>query len=301
MEPNGAKCNDVAGKPTKRTTKLILRRIRNLLTILLPLQHGVVAGFNIFSLETRYLFYRRYECCSEVHYMSENSSRLTTLLNQLTSLSIEEQDRLGEVHRRHQHNVRLHEATFREHKAELEQQHQEEIEHDNTVLEASRARISSEFQERRRSLIVEIRTEEHRTDVAAATVVASEETGDGESSRDASGFLDADDVIRHEDGKIEIVYSIPHLPFNAGTTPAVLPIGSPIWVLNPLKLAQIQKRSHLKGVVLSRGKSNGKRTVYTIQVYNPFTKEQEEHRRQRQNLAIRHDSHEFVSTSTRPN
>ena len=229
--------------------------------------------------------------------MSENPSRLTTLLNQLTALSIEEQERLAEVHRRHQHNVQLREATFREHRAELEQQHQAEVEHDNTVLTASRERIVSDFQTRRRALIVDVQTEEDRT-AAAAAVVPDNTSGDEESSRDASGFLDAEEVVRDENGRVEIIYNIPVLPANASSIPPVLAIGSAVWVLNPLKLARVQKRSHLKGIVLSRGKANGRRTVYTIQVYNPFTHDQEQHRRQRQNLAPRQEHHEYTPART---
>ena len=220
--------------------------------------------------------------------MSEEPSRLTTLLNQLTLLSIEQQDRINETYRRHEHNVQQREEAFRDARRELEDNHKDEIAHDRRLLRDAKDRIYAEIQERRRNLLIQIRSTSTGTEeqefVPKVSRTVQQRTSEAEldSSRDESADL-ADDIRELEDGRIEIIIETPVLPADATTKPKKLAIGSDVWVLNPLKLARVQKRTHLKARVIGTTPSG----QYKLHVWNPILKVNEEHRRIRKNLALR--------------
>ena len=213
-------------------------------------------------------------------YMSEKPSRLSVLLNKLTQLSIEQQDRVNTVLRRHQHNVQQREEAFREARRELEDNYHAEVDHDRTVLREAKDRIFHDIQARRSALITEIQTAEQEPSPA----VPPEINASPEVSRDGTADL-VDEIRELEDGRIEFVCHNPALPANASTVPTNIPIGTPVWIVNPLKLSGIIERTFLKAEVVGIGR--GRKPFYKLKVWNPVHKKYEEHKRIRKNLAVR--------------
>ena len=231
--------------------------------------------------------------------MSEEgtSDRVQSLLSELAQLTIEQEDLLHEAEQRYQQRFRTKEAQHREAIAALERQREIERDNDYEETEIRKQLIFEEIQEKRRTLLDKIKRAERSPSTCAATYLEhsaeaylvepnqenpnQENNSEENQDRRASPVALVDLSRETPDGEIETETIIPAIPPQRGVLPWWIPIGTRVWVLNTLKLKETVGRTHLQGTVSRHG------TLYHfIKIWNPITKDTEEHRRHRDSIAI---------------
>ena len=181
---------------------------------------------------------------------------LGRLLAELTQLSINEQEAYTQLERRYEEAARQREAAFSEARAQLERDRQEERRFDLAQLSTSRAAVHQNAIEERRQLIRRIHG------LAPQEPVPQDIPSNNGHQR------------RNQPRRV----GVPVRPVNV---PRELPIGTRVRVLNSLRLAQRTPARNLEGRVISVGSR-----FYTLSIWNPTTRQTEEHRRQRNNIAV---------------
>ena len=226
--------------------------------------------------------------------MSEEgtSDCVQALLSELAQLTIEQEDLLHEAEQRYQQRFRTKEVQHREAIAALEREREIERDNDYEETEIRKQLIFKETQEKRRTLLAKIKRAEQGPSTCVATypehsaeaylVEPNQEDNSEENQDRRSSPVALVDLIRETpDGEIETETIIPAIPPQRGVLPRWIPIGTRVWVLNTLKLKETVGRTHLQGTVSRHG------TLYHfIKIWNPITKDTEEHRRHRDSIAI---------------
>ena len=223
--------------------------------------------------------------------MSEEgtSDRVQALLSELAQLTIEQEDLLHEAEQRYQQRFRTKEVQHREAIAALERQREIERDNDYEETEIRKQLIFEQTQEKRRKLLAKIKRAEqgpstcvatYPEDSAEAYLVEPNQENNSEENSEAHQDRRSSPV-ETPDGEIETETIIPAIPPQRGVLPRWIPIGTRVWVLNTLKLKETVGRTHLQGTVSRHGS-----LYHFIKIWNPITKDTEEHRRHRDSIAI---------------
>ena len=226
--------------------------------------------------------------------MSEEgtSDRVQALLSELAQLTIEQEDLLHEAEQRYQQRFRTKEVQHREAIAALERQREIERDNDYEDTEIRKQLIFEQTQEKRRKLLDKIKRVEQGPPTCVATYPEhsaeaylvepnQEDNSEANQDRRASPVAQVDLIRETPDGEIETETIIPAILPQRGALPRWIPIGTRVWVLNTLKLKETVGRTHLQGTVSRHGS-----LYHFIKIWNPITKDTEEHRRHRDSIAI---------------
>ena len=221
-------------------------------------------------------------------------SKVNALLSQLAQVAIDERDVVQAAESRYQRTYHIKEVQHREAVAALERNREAERDNDHQDCEIRKQRIYEDFQEKREKLVQEIKRAEAEVSLPTTSIATYPDQPEGgfpeepDPTATETGPSDTGspvalvDVIRENaDGEIETETNYPHIPSQKNVLPRWIPIGTRVWIINPLKLKEAVSRTHLQGNVVRHG------TLYHIlKIWNPVTNKHEEHRRHRDNIAI---------------
>ena len=210
----------------------------------------------------------------------EADTPLARLLNQLTELTIQEQEQYTTLEVRYEETSRQREAAFREAKEQLEKDHLEEIQHDVQALRTARNLVYLETQNARRSLIYQIQAlPDPPTPVVLDSSISSGDVTN--PSPRISPRVRRSSPPQVPQPNLRPNQRIPGVPARPVNAPRELPVGTRVQVINKVTLAKCAPAKNLEGRIIRVGT-----LYYTIQIWNPVTSSFEDHRRIRKYLRV---------------
>ena len=221
--------------------------------------------------------------------MSERrEARWQDILAQLARLTLEEQEEVHAIEERFQQEYRRREAQHRQTVAALERQRETDRDNAYDECEIRKQLVFEKAQAKRDSLLREIQHLDE--DKTPAPEPRSTTPDPPEPSRQATPKTEVKQTAgpRFQNSKPQSQTS--H-PVQVAQPPSIasqrnspirwIPIGTRVWVLNPLKLKNQTSTTHLEGVISRHGSF-----YHFIRIWNPSTGKHEEHRRHRDSLAV---------------
>ena len=215
--------------------------------------------------------------------MSERlEARWQDILAQLAQLTLEEQEEVHSIEERFQQEYRRREAQHRQTVAALERQRETDRDNAYDECEIRKQLVFEKAQAKRDSLLREIQfLDEDKTPVPEPRS-SRQETPEPEVKQTA-GPRSQNSTPQSQASDTSHPVQVPQPPSIASqrnSTIRWIPIGTRVWVLNPLKLKNQTSTTYLEGVISRHGSF-----YHFLRIWNPSTGKQE-HRRHRDSLAV---------------
>ena len=216
--------------------------------------------------------------------MSERrEARWQDILAQLARLTLEEQEEVHAIEERFQQEYRRREAQHRQTVAALERQRETDRDNAYDECEIRKQLVFEKAQAKRDSLLREIQHLDE--DKTPAPEPRSTTPDPPEPSRQATPETEVKQTagprFQNSTSHPVQVAQPPSIASQRNSPIRWIPIGTRVWVLNPLKLKNQTSTTHLEGVISRHGSF-----YHFIRIWNPSTGKHEEHRRHRDSLAV---------------
>ena len=222
-------------------------------------------------------------------------ARWQDILAQLAQLTLEEQEEVHAIEERFQQEYRRREAQHRQTVAALERQRETDRDNAYDECEIRKQLVFEKAQAKRDNLLREIQALDDNTPVPeprSATPDPPQPTRQSTPEPEVKQTTgQANQRSRSQNSTPQPQASGTSHPVQVPQPPSIasqrnspirwIPIGTRVWVLNPLKLKNQTSTTYLEGVISRHGSF-----YHFLRIWNPSTGKHEEHRRHRDSLAV---------------